>query len=82
MFKRREFDYYYMVLIRNPENEVIYVNSEKHWSNSEGKITITRLDLANTPLMIHQQEVAEAIARRINGEVRRIEIGEQIDVDL
>lgn len=81
MFSFREFDYYYIVLVRGKDDEVLFVNSERHWQDKDGQIHITRVDLASTPFMMHSIRVGVACARKIGGELRRVTIGDPIDID-
>jgi len=73
----REFNYFYIVFIQAKDGSRMFVNNERHWKDSSGTIFITRIDLTEkVPLMIEHLEVAKAVCRRVNGQIRRVTIGE------
>lgn len=80
MPKLREFDYFYLVFVTAEDGTKMFVNNERHWKDSNGVIHINRVDMASkVPLMIEHLEVAKAVRRAVNGELRRVVVGEVID---
>lgn len=80
----RDSDYFYIVYIEGRDGLKMYVNNERHWTAQNGYITPTQIDLTcKVPLLFTKFEIAKAIARAINGKVRRVLVGEAVDaVDL
>ncbi|MCR5450880.1 MAG: hypothetical protein K6F23_15945 [Solobacterium sp.] len=81
MPKLREFDYYYTVYVTAADGSRMFVNNERHWKDQNGNIHINRVDMAKVPLMIEHLEVAKAVRRAVNGQIRRVAVGEVIDDD-
>lgn len=82
MPKIREFDYFYLVFVTASDGSRMFVNNERHWKDSNGTIHINRVDMASkVPLMIEHLEVAKAVRRAVNGELRRVMVGEVVDDD-